>query len=377
MKQLLFTYCFIALTQLLRANIDSLTHLKKASLWKGSFEISTYIEAYYQFDFNRPESGTRPPFVYSFHRHNIPNINMAMVKLNYSSQRFRANAALMGGTYSVANLVNEPVYLRNIYEANFGFNLLKQKQLWLDVGVLPSHIGFESAIGKDCRTLTRSILADNSPYYETGARLTYTSGNGKLLASVLLLNGWQRIQWIKGNTLPSFGWQVQGKPNGKLLINSSGFIGTDKSNAERKLRLFHNLYIVYSPVEKLEATIGFDLGGEQKLKGSKHYNLWYTPVLILRYAPVQQVAFAGRFEYYHDAGGVVIPSNMPDGFKTLGYSMNIDVVPYEGILIRAEGKLYQSLTGRVFERKLNSKSTLSPSLAISFCYSFQKLFDIH
>lgn len=374
MKGLILVFCLLAgyLAGFAQPATDSANTGKSG--WRGQLELSAYTEAYYQFDFNRPASGTRPPFVYSFHRQNIPNINMAMVKLNYSSQRFRANAALMGGTYSVANMANEPVYLRNIYEANFGFNLLKQKQLWLDVGVLPSHIGFESAIGKDCRTLTRSMLADNSPYFETGARLTYTSGNGKLLASVLLLNGWQRIQWIKGNTLPSFGWQVQGKPGSKLLINSSGFIGTDKSDAERKLRLFHNLYIVYSPVEKLEATIGFDIGGEQKLKGSKHYNLWYSPVLILRYAPVQQVAVAGRFEYYHDAVGVVIPSNMPDGFKTLGYSMNIDVVPFSGAMLRAEGKLLQSISGNNFEKGNGSFSAYSPCIAISFSYAFAHVF---
>lgn len=343
--------------------------------WRGQLELSAYTEAYYQFDFNRPASGTRPPFVYSFHRHNIPNINLAMVKLSYTSQRFRANAALMGGTYSVANMANEPVYLRNIFEANFGFNLLKQKQLWLDVGVLPSHIGFESAIGKDCRTLTRSILADNSPYYETGARLTYTSGNGKLLASVLLLNGWQRIQWIKGNTLPSFGWQVQGKPNGKLLINSSGFIGTDKPDAERKLRYFHNLYAVYAPVEKLEATIGFDIGAEQKAKQSKTYHLWYSPVVIIRYAPVKLVALAARFEYYEDKGGAIISSVSPKGFQTLGYSLNADVMPFSGAMLRAEGKLLQSISGNNFEKGTGSFSAYSPSIAVSFSYAFAHVFQ--
>jgi hypothetical protein len=40
---------------------------------------------------------------------------------------------------------------------------------------MPSHIGFESAIGKDCATLTRSILADNSPYYEAGVKIDITS----------------------------------------------------------------------------------------------------------------------------------------------------------------------------------------------------------
>ncbi len=370
----LFFIVLLAATTSVNGSPDSSSFNVQSTQWRGQLELSAYTEAYYQFDFNRPESGNRPPFVYSFHRHNIPNINLAMVKLNYSSQRFRANAAFMGGTYSVANLANEPVYLRNIFEANFCFNLLKQKQLWFDVGVLPSHIGFESAIGKDCRTLTRSILADNSPYFETGARLTYTSGNGKLLASVLLLNGWQRIQWIKGNTLPSFGWQVQGNPGSKLLINSSGFIGTDKPDAERKLRYFHNLYLVYSPAEKWEATIGFDIGAEQKQTNSRQYHLWYSPVLVARYQPLTQLAIAARYEFYSDKSGVIISSISPGGFQTLGYSLNIDAMPYPGIMLRVEGRLLQSVSGDNFNKKEGNYTALSPSFAVSFSYSFAHVF---
>ena len=73
----------------------------------------------------------------------------------------------------------------------------------ITAGIFTSHIGFESAVSKDCWTLTRSILADNSPYYESGARLTYTSNNNKWLISALALNGWQRIQRPAGNSLMS------------------------------------------------------------------------------------------------------------------------------------------------------------------------------
>ena len=139
------------------AKADS-TLLAKQNEWQGQLELSAYIEAYYQYDFNKPANGLRPAFVYSFHRNNIPNINLAMVKFSYNSIRFRANAAAMGGTYSVANMANEPIYLRNIFEANFGFKLLKQKQLWLDAGVLPSHIGFESAIGKNPNDATKAVI---------------------------------------------------------------------------------------------------------------------------------------------------------------------------------------------------------------------------
>lgn len=366
-----YTLCLIILVScfVAPAKADS-TLLAKQNEWQGQLELSAYIEAYYQYDFNKPANGLRPAFVYSFHRNNIPNINLAMVKFSYNSIRFRANAAAMGGTYSVANMANEPIYLRNIFEANFGFKLLKQKQLWLDAGVLPSHIGFESAIGKDCPTLTRSMLADNSPYFETGLKLSYTSNSEKLLVSVLALNGWQRIQWISDNTLPSFGWQVQGKPNSKLIINSSGFIGTDKPDAERKLRYFHNFYLTYSPTEKLTTTLGFDIGTEQKSKNSKEYLLWYSSVFIARYMPLQQLAIAARAEYYSDKHGIIVSAVSPSGFQTLGYSLNLDALPTDDIMLRIEGKLLQSISGKNFEAANSRYTAFSPSIAISFCYAF-------
>ncbi|MFN8286308.1 MAG: porin [Chitinophagales bacterium] len=347
---------------------------EKAKPWKGTLDLSAYIEAYYIYDFNQPQSGNRPAFVYSHNRHNEFNVNHAFVRLAYNAPRLRAAVAIMAGTYANANLSAEPGVLKNIFEANAGINLLKKKQLWLDAGIFAAHIGFESAIGKDCWNMSRSILADNSPYYESGAKLTYNSNNGRFLASVLVLNGWQRIQRVGGNSLPSFGWQVQGNVSGKLVINSSSFIGTDKPDSARQMRYFHNFYAVYTPVDKFGITIGFDAGAEQKAKGSKQYNVWYTPVLIARVTPIEKLALAARFEYYNDRNGVIIATSSPNGFETFGYSLNIDVIPFANAMIRMEGRLFQSRKDDIFEKKNGSVTTLNPFVGFSFAYAFSHQF---
>ncbi|MEO6038456.1 MAG: outer membrane beta-barrel protein, partial [Saprospiraceae bacterium] len=165
--------------------------------------FSGYAEPYYGYDFGNPAAGNRPGFIYSHNRHNEFNVNLAFLKGAVSTRHFRGNLALMAGTYANANLTAEPATLRNIYEANAGFGgpLKHGGELWLDLGIFPSHIGFESAIGKDCWTLTRSILADNSPFYAAGAKLSYTTANQKWFFSGLLLNGWQRIQ-REANDIP-------------------------------------------------------------------------------------------------------------------------------------------------------------------------------
>ncbi len=356
------------------ANYDSAKE-EKVKPWKGTLELSGYVEAYYLFDINRPKSGNRPSFIYSHNRHNELNINHAYIKLNYSAQRLRANVALMAGTYANANLAAEPGVIKNIYEANAGINLLKKKQLWLDAGIFGSHIGFESAVGKDCWNMTRSILADNSPYYESGLKLTYAADNGNFLASALVLNGWQRIQRVGGSSLPSFGWQVQGTVAGKLVLNSSSFIGTDKPDSSRQMRYFHNLYAIYNPVSQFGLTLGFDIGAEQQAKGSKQYNLWYSPVLIARITPIEKLAIAARVEYYSDRKGVIIATGTPNGFETLGYSLNIDVIPIANAMIRVEGRLLQSRKDDIFEQRSGSFTKLYPTVGFTFAYSFAHRFQ--
>ncbi len=352
---------------------DSLA-AERAKPWKGSLELSAYVEAYYLYDFGQPKPGNRAGFIYSHNRHNEFNVNHAFVKLNYTAARLRANIAFMAGTYANANLSAEPGVLKNIFEANAGVNLSKKKQLWLDAGIFASHIGFESAIGKDCWNMTRSILADNSPYYESGAKLTYSSDNGKFLASALILNGWQRIQRVGGNSLPSFGWQVQGKPTDRILINSSSFIGTDKPDSARQMRYFHNFYAIYNITDKFGLTLGVDVGTEQKAKGSKQYNVWYTPVLIARYQPIEQLALAARFEYYSDRNGVIIATGTPNGFETFGYSLNVDVIPFANAMIRMEGRLFQSRKDETFTDRKGNPTQLNPSVGLSFAYAFTHQF---
>jgi hypothetical protein len=162
--------------------------LVPVTTWSG------YIEPYYSFDFSQPESGNLPGFLYSFNRHNEFNINLGFIKANYSSRKVRANAALAVGSYMNANYSAEPGVAQHILEMNAGLRLSPKHDLWLDAGVFGSHIGFESAIGKDCRNLTRSMMAENSPYFESGAKITYNSRNKKWLLSALMLNGWQRIK---------------------------------------------------------------------------------------------------------------------------------------------------------------------------------------
>lgn len=334
----------------------------------GSLTISGYAEAYYQYDFNKPSDNNRPGFIYSHNRHNEFNLNLGFIKANYTAARVRANLALAAGTYMNANYAAEPGVLKNIYEANAGVKLSKNKNLWLDAGIMPSHIGFESAVSKDCWNMTRSILADNSPYFEAGAKITYTSHNGKWLVSGMALNGWQRITRVNGNSLMSWGTQIQYKPSDKFLLNYSTFIGTDKPDSARLSRLFHNIYGIFTVTDKFGITAGFDIGTEEKFPGSDDKNTWYSPVLILKYTFHNKWAIAVRGEYYSDEDGVVIATGTLNGFKTTGFSLNIDYSPMKNFIVRLEARNLSS-KDEIFIKPsgiTNNNTFITSSIAVSF-----------
>ena len=70
---------------------------------KKSLTFSGYVETYFQYDANNPETNTRPSFIYSHNRNNEVNLNLGLLKANYDTELVRANLALAAGSYMNAN----------------------------------------------------------------------------------------------------------------------------------------------------------------------------------------------------------------------------------------------------------------------------------
>lgn len=331
--------------------------------------VSGYAEAYYVHDFNDPDNHQRPFFTYSHNRANTPSINLAMVKASFNQPSFRANLALASGTYMRANYAAEPRGLQKVYEANAGLRLSENAEVWLDVGVMPSHLGFESAVGIENWTMTRSLSAESSPYYETGARLSYTTDDGKWYMSGLVLNGWQRITSVEGNTTPSFGHQLTYKPNDSVTLNSSSFVGNDKSDQDRRMRYFHNFYGQFKLDEAWSLIAALDVGAEQKFRNSSDYNVWFTPIVIARYRYTDALSFSARAEYYQDKEGVIIATDTPHGFRTTGYSVNMDYKLHPKVTLRTEVRKFVSKDA-IFdedgERLKKTNLMIGSAVAVSF-----------
>lgn len=332
------------------------------------FTFSGYIDTYYSYDFGNPDNHTRPGFIYSYNRHNEATLNLGLIKANYAKDNIRGNFALMAGTYAQYNLAAEQDLMKNIYEANVGVKVSKTANLWVDAGIMPSHIGFESAIGKDCMNLTRSILADNSPYYEAGVKLGYTSKSEKWYLAAMYLNGWQRIQKVDGNQTPAFGTQVTYKPSGKVTLNWSTYVGNEQPDNDRKWRYFNNFYGQFKVSDKTNLVAGFDIGSQEIGGGESGSDTWFSPVIIAQYKPTAKIQLAARGEYYQDEKGVIIATGTPNGFKTFGYSANFDYLVSDNVMFRIEARSLNS-KDEIFLKDNNPTASnffITTSMAISF-----------
>jgi len=341
---------FILITVIGIAQIDSAKSLK----------LNGYVETYYSYDFSRPNNFEKPDYNYNYKKHNQINVNLAFLKASYQTKRIRSNLALMTGTYAKYNLSAEPDWAKPLMETNVGYKPFEQHNFWIDAGVLPSHIGFESAVGSDCWNLTRSLLAENSPYYESGVKLNYTNEKENLFLAFLVLNGWQRIEVSDWGQTPSFGIQVNYKPRNSLTLNYSNFIGRIKLESINALRVFHNLFAIYEASQKISFIIGFDIGTQQD--NDKKLNVWYTPVLISKVNLTQKSKIAGRVEYYSDNQQIIIPTATANGYQTFGASVNYDYQITPKILCRAELKKYAS-KDPIFKSQSNSNSHTSAAVA--------------
>lgn len=334
----------------------------------NTFSWSIFADTYYSYDFNKPQNHLKPSFLYNNNRHNEFNLNLGLFKAAYNAEKVRANVGLMAGTYPQYNLAAEQELLRHVYEANAGVKISKNNNLWIDAGIMPSHIGYESAISKDNWTLTRSISAENTPYYEAGAKITYTTKSEKVAISGMLLNGWQRMRRPEANNTPAFGTQLTVKPNEKTTFNWSTFIGNDKPDSVKQWRYFNNFYGIFQFNDKIGLTLGFDIGAEQKSKGSSSLNTWYTPTIVIRFTPDNNWAIAARGEYYSDEKGVIISTGTVNGFKTFGASLNFDRKINETFWWRTELRTLQSKDAIFKKQGSNTKSNtaITTSFAISF-----------
>lgn len=327
-----------------------------------------FVDGYYAYDFNRPRSLDRA-FTTQPTRHNEFNVNLAHVEAVLSGAKVRGRLAVQFGTSVQSNYAAEPRVgstsggdvSRYIQEAVVGLKLAPA--LWLDGGIYLSHIGSESWISRDNLTYTRSIMADYSPYYQSGVKLTWQA-TPTVTAQLNVVNGWQNISESNGNK--GIGGRVDWSASPTVTLSAYNLISSEMPDSvDAQLRVFQGGSIKFVPNDKLTLVGTFDFGS-QDLRDET--GRWYGTSLIARVQAAPHVALVGRVERYADPKQVILVTGGADAFKANGGSLGIDVTPAPRTLWRTE---LRTLAGSnaVFPKRdgtAKGNTVVVSSLALTF-----------
>ncbi len=294
--------------------------------------LSGFVDAYYAYDFTKPADGERR-FTTQPVRHDEVNVNLAWLGVTVERQRVRARVALQAGTSVQANYAGEPrngtssgpELARFIQEALVGVKLADK--LWIDAGIFYSYIGLESWSSADNPTYTRSLVADYTPYYLSGAKLTWAA-TPKLTAQLHVTNGWQNIS--ENNRSKAIGARLDYTVSPALTLAYANFLGNERpTGTANVLRIFNQV------MAKGTLPSGTQVQGQIDV-GRQDNSDWYGLVAIMRQPVTPRVAVVGRIERYSDPNQVILGTGVRDGFVGNSASVGLDVIVESGVRWRSE-----------------------------------------
>jgi hypothetical protein len=301
--------------------------------------FGAFIDGYYAWDFDRPYNFERD-YTTQPARHAEFNINLAYFETKLTAPNFRGRLALQFGTSVQANYAGEPQIgavsgpsvSQFIQEATVGYKL--GSTLWIDGGIFAAHTGYEGWISRDNLTYSRSLMADFSPYYEAGVKLTWTP-SAAVTAQFDVLNGWQDIS--NYNTPPALGARVDYTVSPVLTLSYDNFLGNVAPDSSVPHVRFYNDWIAqYNPTGRWRFAAVFDLGLQSRTASDVGTATWYGTALIAKYHPTTRVGVVARVERYADPSRAIVQTDLPATFAASGASLGLDVNPVPRVLWRTE-----------------------------------------
>ncbi len=328
--------------------------------------LNGFVDTYYAYDFTRPADGDRR-FTTQPARHDEMNVNLAWLGLTVERPRSRARIALQAGTSVQANYAGEPrngtvsgpELARIIQEGSVGARL--SRTVWLDAGIYASYIGLEGWTSGDNPTYTRSLVADYSPYYLSGARVTWTA-SPRVTAQLHVMNGWQIIS--ENNRGKAVGSRVDVAVSPAVTVSYANFVGTEPQvGRSGAMRLFNQL------MARGQLAGGTQWQGQVDV-GQQDGQHWSGLVAIVRQPLTSRIALSGRLERFNDRSQVIITTGHSDGFIGTGGSVGMDVALESGVRWRSEVRAIRT-TADLFPdgitaRPVDFNRLLVTSLSVAF-----------
>ncbi len=314
--------------------------------------FSAGIDVYYAYDFNKPLDRDRQ-YVTQAARHNEFNLNWGFIKASLNQEKFRGNLALHTGTYPQFNYALEPNELtRMIAEANAGVRITKK--IWIDAGIMPGHIGYGSTFSFENEMYTHSLLAENTPYYQTGIQLS-AAVNDQFDVKFLVLNGWQNIS--ETNSAKSVGIQLNFRPLDELELNYSNYLGNESPvSGQTKILFYNNFYARFDIDEVWHVAASLDYGTQEQWDSSDQGNI-FGIMGLFQFRASQRFHIAARIEHFNDSKEIIVITGTPNGFQNSNLGITLDYIPVEYVKCRLEARSFTASDDIYTSGDNNSQNT--------------------
>ncbi|MBM4158018.1 MAG: porin [Ignavibacteria bacterium] len=302
-------------------------------------DFGAYLDVYYATD---SDKGTNPRRFVSISPYRDQfRVNIAQLSASYNSEIIRGNLVVNWGDIPD---FNGPDDFRYVQQANVGVS--PWKNFWFDAGLFLSHLGFES-FPKDNYLSSFSLVSYYEPFYEMGIKINYDFSE-KFSAGMVLVNGFNTFS--DNNKSKTVGLQLYYRPFENVSINYSNLFGNEMPDSlNAKYRLHNNLFVTYSPSEKIDLVGSVDFGFQEKSKLSNPQATAYMTggFVTARYKVTPKFNVALRGEFLDDPSGYLSgtfnssPTEL-QGLKAFGLTLGLEYKPVEKAYIRVESRYLKS-----------------------------------
>lgn len=304
----------------------------------GKLSISGWMDTYYSkstySDWNNTTTPPVIPGLVSNTYYNMVDINLAYVDFRYATDRLKIRMVPAFGSYMDKNYVNANS-LSNLMEASLGVKPWKKKDVWIEAGLIGSPFTNENPVSRDHIMYTRSLAAEYSPYYLTGAKITSPLSR-RLKGSLYLLNGWQTI-YDDRQLPPAFASQVEFTINNNNLINWNVYY----QNRLNDTRIFSDIYWIGTQGKWKFTSCLYAGNDEDKIPPAitptsffRRDGFWCNANFATSYEIARNTNISTRIEYFQDLHHNVMG-------KVYGVALGLNRKLFNQLYWRTECKWWQ------------------------------------
>ncbi|MFL5478047.1 MAG: outer membrane beta-barrel protein, partial [Gemmatimonadaceae bacterium] len=277
--------------------------------WFDLIAVNAFVSSAYQYNGNRPASGTNSYRVFDFNDNSF-NLDVAELVLQIAASKpndagFRLDVEGGNSIPQVSKAQDQTVAQFDLQQVFASYIAPLGSGLRFDVGKYVTHMGYELIEGYDGYNdnYSRSILFGYAiPFTHTGVKASYAFSS-KLAGMVEVVNGWDLVH--DNNRAKSVGAQLTLTPVAPLSVFLNWIGGAEVADNNHSRRNVFDIAATLKPTSILTLGVNGDYGMEdgtsQVAPGADAK--WMGIAGYATVAATTKFSIALRGETFHDDGG--------------------------------------------------------------------------